>query len=267
MNAFNELIKMNGLVSTKEPKANFKMSMSLENLDIKESFTKLTTLNQIVPIANFIGGKMNSDFKIDGNLSDSMTPDLKTISGDLLGQLINTKLNASNSKLLSFVGKEISFIDVNKLNLEKIKTQINFENGNVVVKPFQMKYEDIEIQIGGTHGFDQSMNYNLTFNVPAKYLGSEVTSLISKLSKKEQAEISIPIKANLTGSFTNPKIKTDLKEASSNLVSKLVKEQKNKLLDKGKDKLLNLLGRDKDSSKTKKSDLIKNLFKKKKKDN
>ena len=145
MNAFNELIKMNGLVSTKEPKANFKMSMSLENLDIKESFTKLTTLNSIVPIANFIGGKMNSDFKIDGNLSDSMTPDLKTISGDLLGQLINTKLNASNSKLLSFVGKEISFIDVNKLNLEKIKTQINFENGNVVVKPFQMKYEDIEI--------------------------------------------------------------------------------------------------------------------------
>ena len=133
MNAFNELIKMNGLVSTKEPKANFKMSMSLENLDIKESFTKLTTLNSIVPIANFIGGKMNSDFKIDGNLSDSMTPDLKTISGDLLGQLINTKLNASNSKLLSFVGKEISFIDVNKLNLEKIKTQINFENGNVVV--------------------------------------------------------------------------------------------------------------------------------------
>ena len=119
--------------------------MSLENLDIKESFTKLTTLNSIVPIANFIGGKMNSDFKIDGNLSDSMTPDLKTISGDLLGQLINTKLNASNSKLLSFVGKEISFIDVNKLNLEKIKTQINFENGNVVVKPFQMKYEDIEI--------------------------------------------------------------------------------------------------------------------------
>ena len=145
MNAFNELIKMNGFVSTKEPKANFKMSMSLENLDIKESFTKLTTLNSIVPIANFIGGKMNSDFKIDGNLSDSMTPDLKTISGDLLGQLINTKLNASNSKLLSFVGKEISFIDVNKLNLEKIKTQINFENGNVVVKPFQMKYEDIEI--------------------------------------------------------------------------------------------------------------------------
>ena len=145
MNAFNELIKMNGLVSTKEPKANFKMSMSLENLDIKESFTKLTTLNSIVPIANFIGGKMNSDFKIDGNLSDSMTPDLKTISGDLLGQLINTKLNASNSKLLSFVGKEISFIDVNKLNLEKIKTQINFENGNVVVKPFKMKYEDIEI--------------------------------------------------------------------------------------------------------------------------
>ena len=268
MNAFSGLIKMNGLVSTKDSKATFKMNLNLEDLDIKESFSKLSTLNSIAPIANVIGGKMNTNMKMDGNLADDMTPDIQTISGDLLGQLLNTQLNASNSKVLSFVGKEVPFIDVNKLNLEKIKTQVTFKDGNVVVKPFKMKYEDINIEIGGTHGFDQSMNYNLTFDVPAKYLGSDVTNLLSKFSAKEQKNIgSIPVKAILTGSFSDPKIKTDLKDATSNLVKRLVKQQKDKIIGKGKDKLLNLLGKDKDSTKSKKENLINSLFKKKKKNN
>jgi hypothetical protein len=39
--------------------------------------------------------------------------------------------------------------------------------------------KDIKATIGGTHGFDQSMNYNLKFDVPAKYLGSEANALIA----------------------------------------------------------------------------------------
>jgi hypothetical protein len=35
------------------------------------------------------------------------------------------------------------------------------------------------------HRFDQTMNYNLKFDVPAKYLGSEANALIAKLSPAE----------------------------------------------------------------------------------
>jgi hypothetical protein len=269
MNAFNGSIAMEGAISTQDSIADFNMNLKLQNLDIKESFTQLTTLNKIAPIANVVGGKMKSDFKIGGNLSDDMTPNIETISGDLLGELFNTKLNASDSKLLSFVGNEIKFIDVNKLNLEKVKTYITFEDGKVVLKPFTMKYEDINIQVEGAHGFDQSMNYNLTFDVPAKYLGKEVTNLLAKFSPKDRAKVgSVPVTAKLTGSFTNPKVQTDLKQATTNLVKQLIDQQKNKLLNKGSDKLLNLLGKDKDSTKTKKAgDLLNGLFKKKKKKN
>lgn len=266
MNAFEGVIKMNGEISTKDSIADFNMNLNLQDLDIKQSFTQLTTLNKIAPIANVVGGKMKSGFKIDGNLSDDMTPNIETISGDLLGELLNTKLNASNSKLLSFVGNEIEFIDVNKLNLEKVKTYITFEKGKVVLKPFTMKYDDINIQVAGSHGFDQSMNYNLTFDVPAKYLGKEVTNLLAKFSSKDKAKVgTVPVKATLTGSFSNPKVKTDIKEATSNLVKQLVDQQKNQLLNKGKDKLFNLLGKDKDSTKSKKGGVLNGLFKKKKK--
>ena len=267
MRALGGLIKLNGKVSTKEKVADFAMNLNLQGVDIQESFSKLTSLKSIAPIANVIGGKMNSTFKISGDLLQDLTPNLKTISGDLLGVLLGTKLKAENSKVLSYLGKEVSFIDIDKLNLEKVKTYITFKDGNVVVKPFKVKYKDINVNIGGTHSFDQSMNYNLVFDVPAKHLGKDVTNLLSKLSKKEQNDIgTVPVKATLSGNFSNPQIKTDIKQATSDFTTKLVKQQKDKLVNKGKDKLLNLLNKKGDTN-TKKTGqkLLNSLFKKKKK--
>ncbi|MFY0631156.1 MAG: AsmA-like C-terminal region-containing protein [Flavobacteriaceae bacterium] len=271
MNAFGGLIKLNGKVSTKKEIADFNMNLSLENVSIEESFSQLEMLQSIAPISSVIGGKMNSSIKLSGDLLKNLTPNLKTLSGDLLSLLFDTKLKANDSQMLSYLGNEVTFIDVKKLDFEKIKTQISFKNGGVTVKPFNLKYKDIAIEVGGIHSFDQSMDYNLTFNVPAKYLGNEVAGLISKFSKKEQKEIgSIPVTAKLTGSFTNPKLQTDIKKVTSEFTNKLVKRQKDKLVDKGKDKLFDLLkkkkGVKKDST-NKVKDVLNGLFKKKKKKN
>src|SRR5690606_8203348 len=98
---------------------------------------------------------------------------------------------------------------------------------------------------------DQSMNYNVKFDVPAKYLGTEVTSLISKLTPADQQKIeSVPVTANLTGSFSSPAVKTDLKAATTSLVTQLVKMQKDKLLNQGAGALSNILGGNNNNSTT-----------------
>jgi hypothetical protein len=106
-----------------------------------------------------------------------MSPDLKTLTGDLLG--LSTTVNATNSTLLTALGNNLKFIDVSKLNLNDLKAAITFKDGKVNVKPFNIKYKDIQATIGGTHSFDQVMNYNVKFDVPAKYLGSEANALIA----------------------------------------------------------------------------------------
>ncbi|ARV05702.1 hypothetical protein BTO04_02865 [Polaribacter sp. SA4-10] len=273
MDVFGGNIGMNGLVSTKQKVSNFTMALNLKELNISESFSQLEMLKSIAPIAKTIEGKINSTINLSGNLTDEMTPDLKTISGNLLGQLLNTKLKASNSKVLSLLDNQVGFFDVGKLDLNEASANLSFNNGEVIVKPFQIRYEDIRMEIGGTHGFDQAMNYTIKFDVPAKYLGTEITNYIQKLSPKDAEKIkSVPINATLTGSFGNPTLKTDVKQATTNLVNQFIQQQKESLLDKGKDALSNLLNKkatEADSTKTKKdtSDKIKdvlNLFKKKK---
>ena len=151
--------------------------------------------------------------KFNGNLDAiELTPDLNSLTGDLLGQLLSTTVSAQNSTLLNALGSNLKFIDMSKINLNDLKAAITFKDGKVNVKPFDIKYQDIKATIGGTHGFDQSMNYNLKFDVPAKYLGTEANALIAKLSPADAAKLdNIPINALIDGNFSSPKISTDMK--------------------------------------------------------
>ncbi|HPZ26308.1 MAG TPA: AsmA-like C-terminal region-containing protein, partial [Kaistella sp.] len=174
---------------------------------------------------------------------------------------------------------KLNFIDLKKLNLNDLKTAVTFKDGKVTVKPFDLKYQDIKVNIGGTHGFDQSMSYNLKLDVPAKYLGTEANNLIAKLSPADAKKVeSVPVNATIGGSFTTPKITTDVKQATTNLVNNLVKQQKENLTNKGKDALNSVISNatkpKTDSTKTDvktnvkntANDLIKGIFGKKKKE-
>ena len=276
-NVFGGQIGMNGVVSTKEKTPTFNMDLNLNKVDIAQSFTQLEMLKKIAPIAGVINGKLNSTIKLNGNLdAKQMTPNLQTLSGDIIGQLLETKVNPNNSQMLTALTENVKFLDVNKLNLNDLKAALTFSDGKVNVKPFKIKYQDIVAEIGGAHGFDQNMNYNLKFDVPAKYLGTEVNKILSKLSPADASKIqNVPINAVMTGNFKSPKITTDMKSAVTNLANQLVKYQKEKLINQGTSALGNIITGNKnpaDTTKTKKADAIKNtandllngIFKKKK---
>ncbi|MFT5671968.1 MAG: hypothetical protein ACI9JT_000589, partial [Polaribacter sp.] len=139
---------------------------------------------------------------------------------------------------------------------------------------------DIGINIGGKHRFDNSMNYDITFDVPVKYLGNTVTTAIAKLTPKDAADIkSIPVSALLTGSFSRPNFSSDIKKVTTDLMKNIVEKQKQTLLNQGKDKLedklSNLLNgsskkdttKTKDETKDKIKGVLGGLFGKKKKNN
>lgn len=279
---FGGTIGVNGAVSTKEKTPVFNMDMNLNQVDIAQSFTQLDMLKKIAPIAGIVNGKINSTMKFNGNLDAvELTPDLNSLTGDLLGQLLSTTVSAQNSTLLNALGANFKFIDISKINLNDLKAAVTFKDGKVNVKPFDIKYKDIKATIGGTHGFDQSMHYSLKFDVPAKYLGTEANALIAKLSPSDAAKLeNVPINALMTGNFSSPKISTDMKGAVTNLTNQLVKQQKEKAIKQGTSALTDYINKNtkkstdttktatpvtKEDVKTKAADLLNGLFNKKKK--
>lgn len=287
---FGGKLTLSGDVSTKADTPVFNMSLGMSAFDIAESFNGLELFKALTPIAGALQGKLNSNLAIGGNLNSDFTPNLATVSGKALAEILGSTIKPENSRALSLLGDKLSFIDLDKIDLNRLKTTLSFDNGTVSVKPFQIKYQDVVIDVAGSHGFDKTMKYSATFQVPAKYLGSDVKNALSKIGDNKGSEsIMVPVTANIAGTFTQPVVSTDLKQAVTNLTQQLVKQQQDKLVKQGKDEIKNALGNllggnrsadsvkaapGKDSAAVKKGDDIKkaaenafkNLFGKKKKD-
>lgn len=239
---FDGLLTVSGNVSTKTDTPSFSLNMNADGFDIAKSFRDLELLQSLAPIANVLQGKLNTNINITGLLDREFSPQLNTVSGKAFAQLLTTQINEDQSALLRKLGGALNFIDFDKLDLKNLAANLEFANGMVSVKPFNLAYKDIGITISGAHGFDNSLNYNAIFNVPAKYLGGEVNRLIGKINDNEVNKISIPVAANITGTFTNPQVSTDLTSGITNLTKQLIEIEKQKLLGQGKDKIKDLLG-------------------------
>jgi hypothetical protein len=238
---FEGILAITGNVSTQEVIPTFNINLGVDGFDIAKSFNGLELFQSLAPIANALQGKLNSTINLKGNLNESFTPDLTSISGNSFAQLFVSSINSDKLKVLGKLQENLNFIDFDKLNLDDLKTSLTFENGLVHVKPFNVTYKDIDIQVAGSHGFDKSLNYQAVLNVPAKYLGSEVNQLIGRINDNEVNKITIPVTTNISGTYTNPEVSTDLTSSVANLTKQLIEIEKQKLLNTGKDKLKNLL--------------------------
>nr|WP_298930630.1 AsmA-like C-terminal region-containing protein [uncultured Allomuricauda sp.] len=255
---FGGTLGVTGSVSTKDEISTFNMDLGMNNFNISESFSSLDLFKVLAPLANALQGKLNSDVKISGNLKEDFTPNLATVSGGLLAELLSTKVDAKNAPLLSALDSKLSFLNTKDLDLSDLKTVLSFDNGSVKVKPFTINYKDIAVNVDGSHTFDKQLQYKATLDVPAKYLGSEVNNLIAQMDDSSLEELTIPVVANIGGNYASPTVSTDLSSGVSKLTKQLVDIQKQKLLNQGKDTAKDLLSDvfkndDKDSTKTQSS--------------
>ena len=246
-NVFGGKIALSGNVSTKTEFPTFAMNLDLSKIDIEQSFEKLEMFQYLVPIAKALHGSLNTKFDLNGQLTKDLSPNLSTLAGTALAQVITADIDPEQAPLLSALGEKISFLNLEQLSLKDVSTNLVFNNGKIEVKPFHFKIKGIDVGVGGTHGLDQSIDYNLILDVPAKYLGSDITKLLKNLNPEEANNMSVTLPIGLKGTFTKPNVSLNMEKAVSQLTQELLAKETDKWKDKGKDILDDFL-----SGKTKK---------------
>jgi AsmA-like C-terminal region len=304
--ALDGTILLNGSYSTKtnkkEPAIN--ISYDVKGVDIQKAFFSFNTIQKLMPIGQFLAGKLNSQLSMTGNLDGDMMPDFSTLTGK--GNLLLIEGVLKKFAPLEKIAGALQIDELKSIAIKDIKNYFEFANGKVLIKPFNLKVKDIEMQIGGMHGLDQTIDYAVQMKVPRKYLGNEGNNLLNNLASQANSK-GIPVNLGevvnlnikLGGSITNPSIKTDLKEiagdaikdmqqqavdfakAKADTVKQTIKDTlnsvKNQVVNDLKDEIKNKVFGNKDSAKannldsTKKKtektlkNTINNLFNKKKK--
>ncbi len=278
-------VVFNGIIDTKTNPSKFDLDLNIDKFDIVNSFSQMETFEKIVPIAKVLKGKYDSSFKIKGELNNDFTPNLNSLSGNALTEVFVNNLDENKSPLFSALTSNLKFIDLKKLNLKNLKATLSFKDGKVHVNPLDLKYKDIKIRVSGNHSFDTSLNYEMKLDLPAKYLGKDAVTLLSKLSPEDMDTIHIPLSTKIGGNLIKPNVKANIKQAMTDLTLKIAKYQKDRLINQATNQVSSqinsvignvLNSKKKDSTKENNNqtndvikegvnDLLNGIFKKKKK--
>lgn len=245
---FGGNIGINGSVSTKAETPVFDMKLNLNRIDIVESFKDLELLQNLAPLAKALQGLLTTNLTLKGQLNDDLTPIMNSLGGTAFAEILNAKVTTTETPLLSKLDGQLNFIDLNNLNIKDLATNLKFNNGQIEVSPFSFNIKDIAITAGGSHGFDNNMNYSLDLDIPAKYLGSELGSGLANLTQTNLESTKVELPIGLSGTFASPNIQLNMKNAISDLSKQIIETQKDKAKEEVKDKIKDLLSGGSDNS-------------------
>lgn len=240
-NIFDGSIALSGNVSTKNSVPTFSMDMGLNALDISKSFAGLELLQNLAPIAKALQGKLQTQVNLSGNLNEDFTPQLSSLAGQALAQILTAKVNPEQLALLSKLDEKLNFINFNDINLDNLKGRLTFNDGSVDVEPFDFIVKGIKVTVSGNHSFNNIMDYNLNLEVPAKLLGSEIGNALSKLSAQDLDKMTVSVPVGLKGNFQSPQINLNMQQAVSGITQQIIAQQKKELTNKGLDALGNII--------------------------
>jgi len=212
----------------KEPKIDF--NLKIDQLPFAQAFEKFVTVQKFAPMAQFMEGAFNAQFKLSSDLNNNLMPEWNSVAG--AGKLDIAKATIKGFDPLNKIADAVKFTPLRNPALNNIHPNFKIESGRFILDPFEMQVEDTKIAVSGSNGIDKSIDYTLGIVMPASRLKSETAPFLTKLFGKQtdlgQAE-TVTVDVDVKGTFSNPKITTSLADVVQSTVKNKIEEKKEDL--------------------------------------
>jgi hypothetical protein len=238
LNLLGSNMKMDGFYETRNPKKpNVDINFTLNNLDIQQAFKTFNTVKKLAPAAENVFGSFSTTFKMKTALTEHMQPDYATLLAD--GLLSVPSAEVKNIQALNKISDAIQKPEYKKAGLYNAKIAFTVENGKINTQPFDVKLGTQTLNLSGSTGLDQSINYTGKMNIPRSDLGNADKAMqdaLALLNQKAGSNIKtndmIPVQIGIGGTFTAPKITTNIGALAKNEASNLTDQAKAEALRK-----------------------------------
>jgi hypothetical protein len=275
MNMLDGTVKMNGSYATVDPKKpKVDVDFGIEKMDIQKAFTAFNTVKLLAPVAKFAKGVFSTNLKFNSDLDQNMMPVYSSINAEGLTNIIQAVLDGFEP--LTKLASALSSDKFKKLELNNVLTKFKIKDGRLNVAPFDIKKEGILMNVQGSNGLDQSMDYQLGLNVPRAMLGAKANetanAFIAKLNNKAGTNVAmsetIKVNAVLGGTILKPTINLkygagDSKAGAKEAVNQVVAEKKEEIKAVAQAKVDTIKAQATEKAKNAIADKLNGLFKKK----
>ena len=219
MNILDGKLGVSGEYNTQNiEKPSTKMSLNIQDIEIESALNSFSMLESMAPILKNCKGKVSIKFDFFSLLDSEMSPVLNSIDG--YGKLQSKKIQVTDAETLNKLTDLLKLKDYNN-EFKDINISFTVKDGRINVEPFDLKMDDIKMTVGGSHGIDQTLDYDIALDVPRKYFGSAANNALDGLLKQASdkgvnvnVSETIKVKAKVVGTSTDPKITLNYKEDS-----------------------------------------------------
>lgn len=244
LNTLDGLVTMNGSYnSLNRNKPVVNMDFAVQNLDIQQTYNTFTAVKAMAPLAKYTSGNFSANIKFASDLDKNMNPFLNSVTGE--GGLDVIKAIVSGFEPLNKINDALKTDKYKQLQIDNTKISFIFSNGRVIVKPFDVNAGKLVMNVAGSNGFDQTLDYTVKMNMPRTELGAQGNSAISTLAGKAGAAVQLPEKISISalvgGTVLKPTVKLSLaettgavKDAVKTAVKDAVDEKRKELEDKAR---------------------------------
>ena len=208
-------VVMNGYYSTANAKKpEMKAGFKLSDISFSQAYKELDMVQQLAPIFENLKGNFSGSINVLTDLDAAMSPVLETMQGD--GSLSTCDLSLSGVKAIDQIADAISQPSLKEMKVKDMTLNFTIKDGRVETKPFDIKMGDYNLNLSGSTGLDQTIDYSGKIKLPA-------STGISKL---------MTLDLKIGGSFTSPKVSVDTKSMANQALESVADEAISKLGEK-----------------------------------
>lgn len=236
-NTMDGSVTMNGAYAApqnKQPELN--AAFNMRNISFAQAYQDLGLVQQLAPIFAGLKGNFSGNLQIDTPLDATMSPVMSAVQGK--GALSTKDLSLSGVKFIDQVADIVKKPSLKEIKVKDLNIDFEIKDGRVTTKPFDLKLGDYNMNLSGSTGLDQTIDYTGKITMPADGIASKLGT----------------VDMTIGGTFTSPKVGIDMASLARNAAEQALKGLGEKL------------GSDSKGSEEKKSVINKalDLFKKKK---
>ncbi len=186
------------------------LNLSLAKASFSKSFEELDMIKQLVPLFEKTGGDYSLSLSMTTQLDPAMSPVMQSLSGS--GEIRSENIRIQQIDAFDALAKALKDDRLRKIEAKDVKIKFSIKEGRVHTQPFDLKLGDVKLNLSGSTGLDQTIDYDAAVSLP-----------------KAAGGVLDKVKVGIGGTFTSPKITLGVREAAETAVKNLIDEQVQKL--------------------------------------
>ena len=205
-NTMGGSITANGTYSApKASQPHLNAGFDMKNIGFAQAYQELGLVQQLAPIFKGLKGNFSGNLQIDTPLDENMSPVMQKVQGS--GNLSTKDLSLSGVKFIDQVADIVKRPSMKEIEVKDLNLGFEIKDGRVNTQPFDLKLGDYTMNLSGSTGLDQTIDYTGKITLPSGGIGSALGT----------------VDMTIGGTFTSPKVGIDMASLAKNAAEQALK--------------------------------------------